>query len=348
MPTTQPNLGYGKPTEATIDQVNQWMRSTPWWNDLMQQWGIDPRNVHLKDWQKQQILKQAQANGVVVDEGNMEVDPSGNFNPIGHKLRNTLIVAGIAGATIATMGAAGAFSGAGGTGLSAGATGVSSSLPGAMATLPAATATGLGTTAAATGALAPAIGTGGTSSMLSGYLKGLMPNGGDILKGVGGYLQGRAQGKTEAQNRADQLLMNQQRREDEMRQSIANFLTGQGAQRLNATQMDPYKQAKSLNAANVRRSFAEGWTTKGGSPGNFDMSALSPENLSAENAKFQSTANDTQLQDDIMKYLGQMGGPNTKVCYDQNDGHQIPCAPAAPIGPGGGGMAPGENNGKGV
>ena len=24
---TQPNLGYGKPTEATVDQVNQWMRS---------------------------------------------------------------------------------------------------------------------------------------------------------------------------------------------------------------------------------------------------------------------------------------------------------------------------------
>lgn len=145
------NLGYGKPTEATIDQVNIWMRSTPWYQQQMKEWGQDPGHPNLSKSQSQQIVKMAQANGVVVDEGNMEVDDHGNFNPIGHKLRNTLIVAGIAGATIATMGAAGVFSAAaapsaaGLTGVEATATAGlgTAALPGAMATLPA-----LGTTAA--------------------------------------------------------------------------------------------------------------------------------------------------------------------------------------------------------
>src|SRR6185295_6727849 len=108
-----PQLGYGQKSEASIDHVNQWMRGTDWYNALLKSWGQDPANVHLADWQKEQVLRAAQANGVVVDEGHngMEIDDAGNFNPKGHKLRNTLIVAGIAAATIATMGAAGAFSG---------------------------------------------------------------------------------------------------------------------------------------------------------------------------------------------------------------------------------------------
>src|SRR5438094_9364881 len=113
---TQPQLGYGKPTEASIDSVNIWMRSTPWYQDEMRAWGQDPGHPTLSKSQSQQLLKMAQAQGVVVDEGNMEVDDHGNFNPKGHKLRNTLIVAGIAAATIATMGAAGVFAGAAGAG----------------------------------------------------------------------------------------------------------------------------------------------------------------------------------------------------------------------------------------
>lgn len=105
-----PNLGYGTPTEATLDQVNIWMRSTPWYQNLLRSWGQDPGHPHLNKNQAQQILRLAQANGVVVDEGNTEIDAGGNFDTKGHKLRNTLIVAGIAGAAIATMGAAGVFS----------------------------------------------------------------------------------------------------------------------------------------------------------------------------------------------------------------------------------------------
>jgi hypothetical protein len=67
MPT--PNLGYGNQTEATIDQVNRYMRAAPWYRDLLRSFGQDPNNVHLSDGQKQQVLRAAQANGIVVDEG---------------------------------------------------------------------------------------------------------------------------------------------------------------------------------------------------------------------------------------------------------------------------------------
>lgn len=108
------NLGYGKQSEATIDQANIGMRAMPFYQDYMKSIGQDPGHPTLSKQQSQTLLKLAQGQGFVVDEGNMEMDDHGNFNPKGHKLRNTLIIAGLAGATIATMGAAGAFAGAGG------------------------------------------------------------------------------------------------------------------------------------------------------------------------------------------------------------------------------------------
>jgi len=126
---TTPNFGYGNQTEASIDQVNIWMRGQPWYQAQMRAWGQDPGHPTLTKAQSQQILRQAQGQGVVVDEGDMEVDDHGNFNPVGHKLRNTLIVGGLAAATIATMGAAGAFAGgAGGASAGAGAAGTGSTL----------------------------------------------------------------------------------------------------------------------------------------------------------------------------------------------------------------------------
>lgn len=109
-----PNLGYGNRSEVNIDAYNQWQRSQPWYQQLIRSFGQDPNNVHLSDNQKQQVIKAAQANGVVVDEGGdgQEVDDSGNFRAKGHKLRNTLIVGGIAGAALLTAGLAGAFGGA--------------------------------------------------------------------------------------------------------------------------------------------------------------------------------------------------------------------------------------------
>jgi hypothetical protein len=174
----QPQLGYGKPTEATVDQVNQWMRSQPWYQGLLKSWGQDPNNVHLNDQQKQQIIQQAQANGVVVDQGNMEVDPSGNFNPVGHKLRNTLIVAGLAAATIGTMGAAGAFSGAAagamgaggaasGAGAAAGTAGTLAGIEGGAAGLGSGALGALGTGAMGATAL-PALGAAGAGAAGAG------------------------------------------------------------------------------------------------------------------------------------------------------------------------------------
>src|ERR1035437_2454186 len=111
--TPPPSYGYGQQTPASIDAVNIWMRAQPWYADLMQSWGKDPGHPSgLTDAQRTQIVRAAQANGVIVDESNQELDPNGNFRNIGHGLRNTMIVAGLAAATIATMGAAGVFSGA--------------------------------------------------------------------------------------------------------------------------------------------------------------------------------------------------------------------------------------------
>jgi len=165
MPTPTANLGYGQQTEATIDQANIAMRAMPWYQEQMRQWGQDPGHPNLAKSQSQQILKLAQANGYVVDQGQMEVDDHGNFNPIGHKLRNTLIVVGIAAATIATMGAAGAFAGAGGAGAGAGAGAAGGVEAGAVSGLGAAALPGAGTALGgagftAAGTLASAAGAG--------------------------------------------------------------------------------------------------------------------------------------------------------------------------------------------
>lgn len=120
-----PNLGYGTRGEVPIDAYNQWQRQQPWYQTLIKSFGQNPNNVHLTDNQKTQVIRAAQANGVVVDEGHngQEVDDSGNFQAKSHALRNTLIVAGIAGAALLTAGAAGAFAApaAGGTAAASGA-----------------------------------------------------------------------------------------------------------------------------------------------------------------------------------------------------------------------------------
>jgi hypothetical protein len=202
----QPNLGYGKPTEASIDTVNQWMRSQPWYQQKLQQWGQNPNNTHLSKEQSQDLLRTAQSQGVVVDEGNMEVDPSGNFNPKGHKLRNTLIVAGIAGASIATMGAAGMFAGAGGA--ASGAAGAGAGAGAAVGGGAAAGGSVLGSTAIGTGMMAPiAGGTGmaGGGSLLSTLGTFAMNHGSDIADVLGGM--SKSQRDTNAGRDSLQVLL---------------------------------------------------------------------------------------------------------------------------------------------
>lgn len=177
-----PQLGYGQKNEVQIDQVNQWMRQTPWYQAQLRAWGQDPGHPTLTKSQSQQILKMAQGQGVVVDEGDMEVDNHGNFNPVGHKLRNTLIVGGIAAATLLTAGAAGAFSAA-------------AAPSAAAATSASATAAGVGTGVGA-GTLATVAGGAGIGKTLVDYgLKYALPVVGGI---VGNKIQANASAASEA------------------------------------------------------------------------------------------------------------------------------------------------------
>ena len=143
---------WGGDSEASINRVNQWMRSQPWYVQQLRAWGQSPSNVNLTSAQRSMLLRLAQQNGVTVDQGAIEVDPAGNFNPIGHKLRNGLIAAGLGGAAIAAPFALGALAGGGGASVPALASGVPTAIGGASA-LPA-VAGGAGAAAGAAAAAA--------------------------------------------------------------------------------------------------------------------------------------------------------------------------------------------------
>jgi hypothetical protein len=173
MATTPPPLGYGQRAAVALDAFNKWFRSTPQYYAKLKEYGQDPNNVHLNDSQKQGMIRLAQSLGAVVDEGHngQEVDDSGNFQAKSHALRNTLIVAGIAGAALLTAGAAGAFGAAGaGAGAGTGATvaGVEGGAYGVGASTVAALGTGamaaVPVTAATTAAISAAASTIGTTA----------------------------------------------------------------------------------------------------------------------------------------------------------------------------------------
>lgn len=205
-PASPPTLGYGQRGEAPIDAVNQWMRTQPWYQSLIKSFGQNPNSVKLNDAQKQAVIRAAQANGVVVDEGHngQEVDDSGNFQAKSHALRNTLIVGGLAAATLLSAGAAGAAWGIGpalgGTALPAasGVGGLSATSLGLPVTA------GLGTAGATAAGVAGAAGAGagaagagaagaaaakGLPSWLAPVLTGVVPAVGSL---VGASIQSNA------------------------------------------------------------------------------------------------------------------------------------------------------------
>lgn len=142
---------WGGDSEASINRVNQWMRSQPWYVQQLRAWGQSPSNVNLTSAQRSMLLRLAQQNGVTVDQGAIEVDPAGNFNPKGHKLRNTLIGAGIGAAVAAPFvlpALAGGAGAATGPALLAGAPS-GAALPGLLPAIGAGGATAAGATAAA-------------------------------------------------------------------------------------------------------------------------------------------------------------------------------------------------------
>ncbi len=226
-PATPPTLGYGQQGKAPIDAVNQWMRSQPWYQSLIRSFGQDPSNVHLNDAQKQAIVRAAQANGVVVDEGHngQQVDESGNFEPKSSStLSKVLIVGGIAAAALATAGLAGVFGGAA-AGATEGGTLASTALPatGALATgtvasgaVPAALAAG---GAASSGAVIPAVVGAGTAaaSKIPSWLAPAI--------GVAGNLAGTAIAANTSSSAADKQAAGVQAALDFEKQQYAD-LTG--------------------------------------------------------------------------------------------------------------------------
>ncbi len=166
---------WGGDKEAEINADNQWMRAQPWYQGYLASIGQRPDNVKLTKKQRGQLLKLAQANGVEVDEGKIEVDPAGNFNPKGHKLRNAVII-GALGAGVA-FGAPALASALSSTGGAAGAAGAGAS-----------GASGAGAAGAA-GAAAPLASTGtvGLASLPSAAGSSLMGAGGSAaLTGAAG------------------------------------------------------------------------------------------------------------------------------------------------------------------
>lgn len=195
-----PNLGYDKTGETTLDAFNQWFRKQPQYFAKLAEMGQDPNNVHLNDQQKQDMVRLAQSMGAVVDEGNsgQEVDDSGNFRNKSHKLRNGLIIGGIAGAALLTAGLAGAFSGAAGVGGgAAGATGATSAAGSGLAGLAGASGAGtLASTTIGTGfipAIAGGTGLAGSAAAAGGGVAGALGVGSKIASlasGVGKLVNG--------------------------------------------------------------------------------------------------------------------------------------------------------------
>jgi len=136
----QPQLGYGDQDPTKIDQVNQWMRAQPWYASFLASIGQSPSKVKLNDQQKAQLVKLAQANGVVVDEGHngQEIDDSGNFKPAGNSVwKDIAIGAGIGGLALTGIGLAGVgplagLAGAGDTALAASEAGAGASEAGGV------------------------------------------------------------------------------------------------------------------------------------------------------------------------------------------------------------------------
>lgn len=209
--TPVPSPGYGNTSEVSLDTYNQWQRQQPWYQALIKSFGQDPNNVHLNDQQKQAVVRAAQAHGAVIDEGNngQEVDDSGNLRGVGHKLRNTLIVAGIAGAALLTAGVAlsaapAASAGAAG-GVEAGATAGlgAAALPGAGTALGGAAGAGALGAAADVGGAFDAAGNfigdssipGATGSFSGGSrLGGILDTASQLSGPLSAIASGRAQG----------------------------------------------------------------------------------------------------------------------------------------------------------
>ncbi len=274
----------GQSSEADINSANQWMRAQPWYQDALRQLGQDPaRGIKLNDSQKKQLAQVIQAHGLPLPD-NDEIDPAGNVNPKGHKMRNFLVAAAIGGATIATLGAAGAFAGgaaaagAGGAGAAgAGTLGAASTVP--LAGSLAAGGVASGAVPAALAAGGTAAGTAGTVAGTAAAAKGLGALGWASLAGnlgsqaVGGILQYKAGNKaTDAQSKAaEEALAFLKERDARNYADLATYrnagqaatLKGMALQGLSAPPLNPTPMATNPNSIPAGQPFPASWV-----PGN--------------------------------------------------------------------------------
>ncbi len=171
-----PTLGQ-KSSETDIDRANQWLRSQPFYLEFIRSIGQDPSYVHLNDAQKKQFAQIAAANGLPLPS-NDEIDPAGNINPKGHKMRNFLIAAAIGGAAVGGYYALPALTGGGGA-AGAGAAG--------------AAGTGAGGTLAAT-TTAPLVGSLAAGGVASGAVPAALAAGSGAAAAGGGAALGASSG----------------------------------------------------------------------------------------------------------------------------------------------------------
>ena len=100
-------------SEEDIDTANRAMRSQPWYLEYLQSIGQNPNAVRLSGDQRK-ALERLVMQHVGVEEAGLNIDHSGNIDKVGHKLRNGLIIAGIAaGGYFAAPAIAGALAGGG-------------------------------------------------------------------------------------------------------------------------------------------------------------------------------------------------------------------------------------------
>src|SRR5581483_3255758 len=147
-------LPGGISDDASVNQANQFARSTPWYQAMLEAWGQDPKNVHLTPQEQQTLLAAMREQGINVSD-HFEVDASGNITPKSDVGKKILIGAAIGGAALTGLGIAGigpmaglfggegaaagtAAAGAGGVEGGAGVTmGMGAALPEALSSVPA-------------------------------------------------------------------------------------------------------------------------------------------------------------------------------------------------------------------
>jgi hypothetical protein len=104
----------GDSSDSDINSINTWMRSQPWYQQIVQANGGNAN----KDQIKAAIIKGAQQNGVQIDQSHIEVDDTGNLKTSGMPTwEKVAIIAGIAaGGWVAAPYVAGALAAGGGGG----------------------------------------------------------------------------------------------------------------------------------------------------------------------------------------------------------------------------------------